>query len=314
MSQFIVNNKVLADLFRINQYAIPDDKELIFIGVRGCLPVETNNQDFQKSVELYLIDLNYTNLRCTILQWKHKEGLIAAFPASTIPHINNIKAFVTNSNKPSNCLTTGYYKKYVKGVHSPAKKANWHQAFKQYGQPLAIRRTRNNVTYDNFDTIEVSFNCSDNIHCGWTQSLETNYSSAGCQVIMGIPKCDSKPNLTDNLGPWKVFKDNGYKANQSTFPYALFNSKEVYQVSNNNGKKIIAKMRFGSTGELVKDMQKKLLAGNYLQGDADGDFGKNTLYAVKKLQVDKLGEEYADCIVGPITAETLGLTLASYDI
>jgi peptidoglycan hydrolase-like protein with peptidoglycan-binding domain len=60
----------------------------------------------------------------------------------------------------------------------------------------------------------------------------------------------------------------------------------------------------GSTGDAVKMLQKLLKDWGYDPGPVDGDFGANTLKAVKAFQAD-LGLQ-ADGIVGPKTWAMLG--------
>ena len=48
----------------------------------------------------------------------------------------------------------------------------------------------------------------------------------------------------------------------------------------------MADVQFGDTGDEVKEVQELLIAQNYLEGEADGDFGKVTEDAVKNFQRD----------------------------
>ena len=310
MTPFTITNDVLKKLFEINQFTIPTDAELVFLGIRGCLPQNTDDNSFKASQPLNIRDIDHKNLRCTLVQWKKGTGEIAVFAGSTVPSIDNILGFKANPPRKSNCLTPGFYKNYVKGKHCPSNRKNWHDAFRQNGQPLAIRRTFDNTVYDNFDTIEVSTGCDDNMHAAWTLDADSgHFSSAGCQVIMGIPFCDStKDRQNDNRGPWKIFKDNGYASAQNLFPYALFTSSEVFKVAANPGTQISARMKFGSSGDLVKQLQNVLIGNNFLAGTADGDFGTNTFNAIKKFQIDNFGVAATDCIVGPVTSQALGIT------
>ena len=64
---------------------------------------------------------------------------------------------------------------------------------------------------------------------------------------------------------------------------------------------------WGSKGEQVRQIQQKLIQYGYLQGAADGVFGKNTYDAVVWFQ-RKNGLK-ADGVVGASTAAALGLNL-----
>lgn len=310
MTTFTLTPSILENLFELNQYALPADADLVFVGIRGCLPQNVADNGFAGRQTLILRSIDYTNLRCTILQWKRSNSTIAVFAGSTVPSIANIRGFRENPPRNSNCLTPGFYKHYVKGKHRPAKQRNWHDAFRQNGQTLAIRRTYDHYYYDNFDLIDLSTACDDNIHCGWTLDTDSNYfSSAGCQVIMGIPLCEAtQATQQDNRGPWKTFKDNGYAVQQNEFPYALFTSAEVYKVSSGAGTKMPVRLKFGSSGPLVVQIQKALAEMNYYDGEADGQFGPATFAAVKRFQTENFGVEATDCIVGPVTSQALRIS------
>jgi Putative peptidoglycan binding domain len=312
MTSFEINGDILQKLFKVNQFVAPEESKLIFVGIRGCLPADTQDNNFKTDVSVNIREIDYKNLRCCFLQWKIDTNEIAAFAGSTVPSYGNIIGFRASPLRNSNCLTPGFYKNYVKGKHRPAKTKNWHDAFRQNGQPLAIRRTFDNTYYDNFDEIQISTGCDDNMHAGWTLDEDSEYfSSAGCQVIMGIPLCEATASRqTENLGPWRQFKQNGYTAEQPIFPYALFNSAEIFKVVQTVGKQMSPKLKFGSSGPLVNLLQVALIQSNYLSGTADGDFGVNTFNAVKKFQADNFGKEAVDCIVGPVTAQALGIDLS----
>src|SRR5688572_20795838 len=272
MTSFIINNSILKKLFEINQFEIPAHANLIFVGIRGCLPQDVEDNSFKNSQTLNIRDVDHKNLRCTLIQWKKDTGDIAVFAGSTVPHITYILGYKAKPPRKSNCLTPGFYKDYRKGQHRPGNSKNWHDAFRQNGQPLAIRRTNDNTFYDNFDTIEVSTGCDDNMHAAWTLDPDSgNYASAGCQVIMGIPFCESTKarGQIDNQGPWKNFKDNAYAVDQTTYPYALFTSAEVFQVTTSGGKQISPRLKFGSSGHLVTQIQIALTKINYMAGTPD---------------------------------------------
>jgi peptidoglycan hydrolase-like protein with peptidoglycan-binding domain len=64
-------------------------------------------------------------------------------------------------------------------------------------------------------------------------------------------------------------------------------------------------LKQGSTGPDVVTLQQKLIAGNYLTGTADGNFGPATTAAVVKFQQAK-NITPADGVVGPATWAALG--------
>ena len=312
MKLITIDNKALTSLFTINQFEVPNNaKNLVFVGIRGALPVNTSDNSFQDSQTLVLRDVDYRNLNCTIVQWGLDTGQLAVYAGSTVPSIANILGYRKTPPLNSNCLCPGYYKRYQRGQHQPANPAHWYSAFRQDGQPLIIRRTYDNTTYDNFDKAEVSTGCDDNIHAAWTMETDNDYfSSAGCQVIMGIPYCASTQAAQNgNLGPWKSFKDVGYQSSQSYYSYALFNSTEIDRLLLHAGQQVAVRLKFGATGAVVTTMQNALIGKKYLTGPADGDFGPDTFKAVIKFQTDLFGIGAADGVVGPVTAQALGMSM-----
>ena len=68
-----------------------------------------------------------------------------------------------------------------------------------------------------------------------------------------------------------------------------------------------ASLRYGSRGDDVIKVQKRLKQWGYYSGSVDGIFGSGTLAAVKSFQ--RKNGLAADGIVGPKTAAALGITL-----
>lgn len=303
MPTLSVNHGLLQKLCTINQFTIPN-LEMLFVGIRGAIVADSSDQSFKDQVSLEVMDINYINPRCTILQWQLATKKIAAFPASTVPNQINVKKAMAGRDN-ANCLLTGYYKDYRKGVHKAGTQTA-HEAFRQ-NAVHPFRRTADDLDYDKDDKIEYD-NPHDNIHCGWFGSLTaSNYASAGCQVIMGYPQCP-QPGREKNSGPWKIFHDNAYAIAQNSFPYILVTGLEVFSLSNNPAPK--AKLRFGSAGPLVGKLQQALKNLHYYEGNVDSDFGERTMKALISFQQKKFGNQGADGVVGPITAEELGIDLS----
>jgi hypothetical protein len=305
MATFKVNADLLKTLCKVNQFELPHDG-MLFFGVRGAITGLPNDQSFKKDQLLQLIDLNYLNPRCTIFQWKLAQEELAAFPASTVPNSAAIKASLPRNGLGSNSLLSGFYSDYRKGWHKPGG-ITGHPAFRQT-EAHPIRRTMDDLDFDNDDRIEYE-NPHDNIHCGWFQSLDaTSYASAGCQVIMGYPKC-GRDGRTKNIGPWATFHDNAYVTNtQDRFPYLLVNGLEISQLAMGNAPSNY-KLRYGSKGPLVEKLQEKLKKLNYYEGNLDPNFGPRTLKAVLAFQKKSFGAEGVDGIVGALTGAQLGLNL-----
>ncbi len=80
--------------------------------------------------------------------------------------------------------------------------------------------------------------------------------------------------------------------------FIVFNVNNVYSLS-----------KYGSSGEEVKTIQKKLKNWGYYSGNIDGIYGSQTLNAVKKFQ-QKNGLS-VDGIAGPKTLSALGIMTSS---
>ena len=76
---FTLKEISLHRLCEINNFKIPENS-MIFFGLRGCIPVNDENQFFAEEHDLYLININNINPRCTIIQWQPKEKSFSVFP------------------------------------------------------------------------------------------------------------------------------------------------------------------------------------------------------------------------------------------
>jgi len=304
MSTFTINDDIIRRLCQINSFPIPTDG-MVFFGFRGCLPVDDNNHQFQNEHDVNLTEINYLSPRCTLVQWVPKDGKTALFPGSTVPNIKYVKLSKENNGRGANQLMTGCYKDYRKGVHKKGKPTA-HDAFRQtQGHP--IRRTADDFDFDNDDRVEF-VNPYDNIHAAWCMGVDhDSYASAGCQVIVGYPHCLKRENKPD-VGPWKEFKENAYNLQQNRFAYILLNGRDAQRAVLNSSEKMSARLRFGSKGDLVKEVQKKLKDTDFYDGEIDGDFGVRTIRAVLSYQTETFGPSADDGIVGPITASALGIS------
>jgi len=292
-----------ADLSRLcqrNLFDIPLDG-MIFFGIRGCLPVQPDDQDFKLEQELRLTELDYTRVRCTLGQWLPAERKLAVFPGSTVPFITNVQKAKLGKGIGANQLMTGYYPSYERKKHMPKTKVNWHDAFGlKEGALSAIRRSEDDTDFDAKDRVEVS-NPHDNIHAAYSLNPEGNYSSSGCQVVLGFPQCDSK-RFSPEGGPWKAFKSNAYGiTNQGTFPYVLLDAREVNLLAEDRLQPLQARARFGSSGNTVKRLQAALAVAQ------TGGFDEKTLRAMLKFQAKEFGVIEATGVVGQRTAEKLGI-------
>ena len=111
-----------------------------------------------------------------------------------------------------------------------------------------------------------------------------------------------------NLGHWADFHKHAYALAQDSFAYLLLNGRDLAFVAANTERKIPVRLRYGSQGALVEEVQQKLQAQEFYEGRLDGDFGRRTLRALLDYQEVEFGPTGDDGIVGPLTAGALGVT------
>jgi hypothetical protein len=316
---FSLTERDLRKLMRMHYFPFPQ-RDMLFFGLRGCLPVSVERGlQTQEAHNLTLQELDYQNLRCTLGQWIHAGRGFAVFPASTVPHRDNIQKHLDGERK-TNQMECGFFKNYRKGRHRQQADSS-HDAFRM-DYPLVVRRTFDDLDFDLDDRVEYTWPY-DNIHAAYTESLRSGYfASAGCQVVMGYPKRkDGKYKA--NTGPWKVFLETAYALDQRDFYYALFPAAIAERIVRDRvDKHVHPILRFGSTDAsvadrplpaLVGEVQEALNQRDYNAGLVDGQFGPRTWKALLAFQNEQMGPGQGDGAVGPITAAALGVNWDTQD-
>ena len=295
----------LRKLLRVNSYPYSETQFMVF-GIRGSRPVNTNFDIFKNTHTIEMFDVDYLTPKCTIGIWNPNQNKIALFPASTVPHLNYMKKQKAGTGR-ANAMQSGFYSYFEKGFHNPSA-AHAHQALR-LATNIFLRRSNNDLVFTNEDPIEVG-NPNDNMHAGYCNTVNDAYSSAGCQVIVGQPKCLGRNNKP-NTGYWDTFHEIIYNeaSMQRNFNYSLFRYVDADAVFNASNSLMQARLRFGSKGNVVLELQKKLKEKGYFHTNIDGDFGRNTLLAVLEFQTKTFGLVNADGVVGNGTATKLGLSL-----
>jgi hypothetical protein len=301
---FKITESQLRRLWEASCFPVPTD-QMVFFGLRGCLPSSDSDHEFRTEQDVDIVEPDYTYPRCTLGQWY--QGKIALFPGSTVPHRKYIERAMAKNGVGANQMMTGYYKDYRKGRHK-AGTPTGHDAFVQTeGRP--IRRTSDDFDYDEDDRVEFS-NPYDNFHAAWSMGVnDSDFGSAGCQVVCGYPKCAARGLDKDDAGPWKAFRKNAYAISQTSFPYVLLTGRDALRVTLTAPGTLPVRLRFGSKGPVVTELQQALTQAGFYEGKVDGDFGKRTAVGVLNYQTVTFGPRSDDGIVGPITAEALGITL-----
>lgn len=290
-------------LCALNHFLLPS-QPVVFFGLRGATPVNDENHEFGSARSLSMAEVDYLHPRCTLGQWRPAERTLAVFPGSTVPHLNHVRSAQAAGGQGANQLMTGLYTDYRKGIHK-AGSSTAHEAFRQTAEQ-PIRRTSDDLDYDLEDPADVE-NPYDNLHAAWCAGVgATDFSSAGCQVVVGYPKCEKLENRPDS-GPWAQFKKNAYDLDVDRFNYLLFDARDLAKLADPDTTSLSVRLRFGSQGGLVKKVQRALREGGFYEGVLDGDFGKRTFRAVCAFQRYSFGRTGADGVVGPSTASVLGI-------
>jgi hypothetical protein len=254
------------------EWSVPLPKRgLVLFAFRGCLPV-TTGRGWSKSLEVAPADVDYLHMRCTLGIWDTAAGKVFAAPGSTVPHKKNVVKAAAAGGKGANRLEPGFYADLTKGEHLQGK-LRGHQALRETASRF-YRRAPKGLPYTDASPLYFG-NPYDNLHCGWQMDPEEpDYSSAGCMVVAGHPYTPRQPDAEPNQGPWKLFHDLIYAVPQKTFPLLLLPALEAFTPDSKPTRLI-----FGSRGEAVKALQRKLAARKFYLGKPDGWLGPRTYRA-----------------------------------
>lgn len=308
MTDISISASLLARAAKRNGYAVPA-KGLVFFGIRGLSPDHPFENTFAQSQPAHFSAYDFRHMRCTLGQWKVETGEVALFPGSTVPSLPNITSAKAKGGSGTNLLMPGRFE-HERGTHK-AGKPGGHRAFRQASfQP--VWRTADNLDYDLQDRLDFGSGSGDfvwdNIHCAYYDNPEAGYSSAGCQVVCGLPQSPAR-NMAPETGPWRAFIDSGYGTSQTRFVYLLFTAEELSSVDKVADTVLKQVVRFGSSGALAKKVQQALVKQGDLQGTPDGAFGRLSLMALVDFQKRQFGAGAADGVCGEITAAALGVDL-----
>lgn len=312
--RLFLNEAHLVALWKRSLFPV-DGRGRIVFGIRGARPVDFGGTDLADRHEIVPTSVNYRTMNCTLGHWLPGKGL-ALFPGSTVPFHSVVERKIAANGVGVNQMGFGRYIEYKAGWHKRSEGPGGHWALRQEC-PITLQRTGDDADYDLLDRWEAGRIAGDNIHCAFGMGPDdripdNRFSSAGCQVVAGTVK---KGVAGSEAGPWARFiapflDDLG---NQQSAEYVLFSEAEVTQMirNRNAGKTVI--LRMGSRGALVAKLQERLnaVAGTTLR--VDGDFGAGTFLAVTDFQTATTGPASDDGVIGPATAERLGMTLPAFN-
>ncbi|MBL8702287.1 MAG: peptidoglycan-binding protein [Alphaproteobacteria bacterium] len=298
---FNLTGTALARLASLNSFDIRDD--VVMFGLRGCLPVSEQDGAPRREVPLDVGEVDNIHPRCTLGLWWRGRDEIACFPGSTSPFKGAIEKSAAAGGAGANQMMTQLARFRV-GRHPQSKPpAEQHDAFLQDAE-VAYQRTADDLDYDTDDTVSVGI-VGDNLHCGFCQSATQPYASSfGCQVVVGFARRAAKPGSVD-AGPWKRFRDLAYAEDQDRFPYMLLSGTDARAAAVAAPDSIPARLRYGSSGELVERAQAALKQLKFLKDKPDGQFARDTLFAVIAFQ--RSVGFLPDGVIGRNTADALKL-------
>lgn len=293
----------LENLARLNDFVLDTQTPILF-GLRGCGLIQASD-GFQDEAILLDRRPDHQSARCVMGVWDRAAGKIAVFPASTVP---NAKAVVgwTRAHEAGNMLPTGLYR-YITGEHNGKPGCFVLRKTLLERRVVVVRRSSNDLRYERTDMFDV---CApgDNIHPTF-YGRQDNFSSVGCQVVVG----SATPGGVHS-GPWARFRAAaGLPARGAVsgtpYLYLLLTGAEALLASDLRrrglpsdapGWRALRRLRFGSSGEAVLNLQQRLA----LSGP-DGSFGPNTSSSLHKLQAERF-EGNCDGVYSPTLDEYLG--------
>jgi hypothetical protein len=276
-----LSHETLERLFSAYQLPVPGDGLLLF-ALRGCLPVG-KVPGWSRSISARLAPVDHIHMRCTLGIWDRRGRRVYAAPGSTVPHRDNVMKAAARKGRAqgrgTNQLEPGYYTDLTKGEHLQGKR-NGHQALRQTAYRL-YRRSRTGLPFTAGAPLFYG-NPYDNLHCGWNlDGKAPGFSSAGCMVVAGMPHAPRREDAAENRGPWKSFHDFLYAARQGSFPLLLLPAGEA-AASLARGHAARTSLIYGSQGEEVKALQRRLAAQGRYRGRPTGKLDARTYRAWKQ--------------------------------
>ncbi len=314
---YTLDSKGVEEIFQ--QLQIPvHSSEFILFALRGFEPIESEGaltsagplgskassksprpqSSWSKKITLTNHGVDHLHMHCTLGIWDRKNQRIFAAIGSTVPHKSQVDKAAARPGKAkgkgANQLEPGYYTDLTKGEHLQGK-VNGHQALRQTASRF-YRRSPKGLPYSEKSPLYFG-NPYDNLHCGWNlEGKESGFSSAGCLVVAGLPHCPRREDMHENQGAWKIFHDLIYGIDQKIFPLLLISEKNL-QILLKMDEQALPKVSeeresrsrkprlvYGSTGPLVKELQRKLKLAKVYLGPVHGRLDARTYKAWEKIK------------------------------
>lgn len=299
----------LEEMLTNNSFSVIEGQDEVLFGLRGCQITAEGPGGFSDSVQLQEAKPDHKDYRDVLGVWRRSTGEIAVFKGSTVPNWYYMCIQAENGGHEANMLPTGRY----------FYRVDFHRlvegAFRSE-QEVVVLRSNDDLVYETTDLWE-TWVPLDNIHPGGCPG--EFYSSAGCQTIPGTygTGCEGAyaEEKETHLGPWGNFRtsagldpENNQDRWDEQYIYILLTCREARLASQGEASESSLRLRFGSKGENVLQLQEALLDLGYDPGPLDGIMGPKTVSALIDWQQSEFNGQ-ADGILTPALADILGFKL-----
>ena len=278
---------------------------VILFGLRGVELLGGPSQVNSDALRLRDARPDHRAFRCVIGSYHVGRQQLSGFIGSTVP--NNGSVYTNWARHASggppygNMLLSGCYRykvgTHVGGVEVPG-------SFRlQEDDEVVVLRSNLDVAYDTLDHWDPCVP-HDNLHPSFRNM---SFSSAGCQTVRGTY------NDGEHIGEWAQFRKAvglGTSDNGKRFDYVLVTGLEAAIAAKVRTQNIadpaaiqsrLARIRYGSQGDIVKRLQKAL------NRPETGFFSADDKVALAALQREKLG--FADGVYAPDMDAKLGFNV-----
>jgi hypothetical protein len=264
---------------------------IVVFGLRGCkLAPGAVAGTMTDEIELTEAAIDHRNMNCVMGVWDRTTNKVSAFTATTVPHLVYMQIFRINLhliglltlNDPTvskvdiiseddknkrqlpwtaNMLGQGLHLMSI-GKHQGKYDNLLCQHHSWYGPVL---RAQADLGYTVKDWDEKKERVGDNIHPTWpVKGWLMDFASAGCNLIEGTGN-----KAPDYDGPFAVFRKQLYKPDDglggdagdwTTYHYMLLSGREArLHALSETPDPSLKRLKFGSSGEAVRDFQTRLL-------------------------------------------------------
>lgn len=298
MRLFRLTPDVLDLVIRANSFNPIGPNGVIVFALRGGMLTSGSQTEDQEWIEIEDTRPNHSKFRCTIGFYDRTARRVTGYAASTVPVAANMARYrerLASGVKPSsgvNMLPSGCYlfrvNAHSKGRIKPALRMT-EPGTSDDDAVMTVLRTHDDLMFTHADVWDKT-QPYDNVHCAYS---DQTFSSSGCLTIKGA----------DGAGPWGRFQTRlkAYPWN-TQISVVLITARDAaiaaQLIATNRHTdaalvlKCLGRLRVGSEGPIVAELQKKL------GSNGTGYFGASTRYELVKAE-RALGRVNSDSIYCP---------------